>query len=132
MEKELVKLASDLFTRVGQTEEARRVMYDYEHLYQFEVDGKPEFYIEVNRGTISVKSGVHNKCEYGKISLQVSMVKTDAKTLRAMLKGKLRALEASNHGAWVIRIVSHSDQLLYTLFRIGREIVIQDLLAAQA
>jgi len=132
MEKELMKLASDLFTRVGQTEEGRRVIDDYEHLYQFEVDGKPEFYIELNRGVISVKNGIHNKGEYGKTSLKVSMVKTDSKTLKAMLKGKLRALDASNQGAWVIRIVSHSDQLLYTLFRMGREIVIEDLLAAQA
>ena len=132
MEKELMKLTSDLFTRVGKTEEGRRVIDDYEHLYQFEVDGKPEFYIELNRGVISVRSGIHNKGEYGKISLKVSMVKTDSKTLKSMLKGKLRALDASIQGAWVIRIVSHSDQLLYTLFRIGREIIIEDLLAAQA
>jgi hypothetical protein len=131
MEKELMKLASDLFTRVGQTEEGRFFIDDYEHVYQFEVDGKPEFYIELNRGVIAVKGGVHNKGEYGKTSLRVSMVKTDSKTLRALLKGKLRALDASKQGAWVIQVVSWGDQLLYTLFRIGREIIIEDLLAAQ-
>ncbi len=132
MEKELVKLASDLFTRGGQTEEGRRVIDDYEHVYQFEIDGKPGFYVELNRGVITVNSGGYNKSEYGKVSLRVSQVKTDSKTLRAILKGKLRALDASQQGAWVIRIVSHSDQLLYTLLRIGREIIINDLLAAQA
>ncbi len=132
MEGELMKLASDLFIRVGQTEEGHSIIDDYEHVYQFEIDGKPAFYLELNRGVITVKSGLYDKIDYGKVSLRVSQVKTDSKTLRAILKGKLRALDASKQGAWVIRIVSHSDQLLYTLFRIGREILIEDLLTAQA
>ncbi len=132
MEKELTKIASDLFGRVGQTEECRRKIDDYEHVYQFEVDGKPEFYVELNHGVLTVNSGVHKKGEYGKASLKVSLVKTDSKTLRALLKGKLRGLDASKQGAWVTRAISKSDNLLYTLLRIGREIVIEDLLAAQA
>ena len=132
MEEELMKLASDFFAKVGQTEECHRVIDNYEHVYQFEIDGKPEFYVELNRGVLTVNSGLHKKSEYGKTSLKVSTVKTDSKTLRGLLKGKLRGLEASKQGAWVIRAISHSDQLLYTLFRIGRDIIIEDFLVTQA
>ena len=127
MEKELLKLASDLFRRVAQTEECQRKIDDYEHVYQFEVDGKPEFYVALNRGVLAITSGVH-KGDH----MKVSLVKTDSKTLRAILKGKLRALDASKEGTLVIRARNYSGELLYTLLRIGREIIIEDLLAAQA
>src|SRR3990170_271967 len=127
MEQELMKVASDLFVRVGKTEECRRKIDDYEHTYQFEVDGKPEFYVELNRGVLKVGSG-----EYPGEYTKVSLVKTDSGTLRAILKGKLRPLDASTEGKWVIRARNYSGELLYTLLRIGREIVIGDLLAAQA
>lgn len=127
MEQELVKLASDLFVRVGQTEECRRKIDDYEHTYQFEVDGKPTFYVELSHGVLKVSTGVYQG-EYAKVSL----VKTDAGTLRAILRGSLRPLDASKEGKWVIRARNYSGELLYTLLRIGREIVIEDLLSAQA
>ncbi len=131
MEKELFKLASDFFTKVGGTEECRRVIDDYEHTYQFELDRKPAFYIELNRGVITVHIGVHDKGDYGETSLKISKVITSSKTLRDLLTGKLRGLDASKKGLWAFRIVSWSDQLLYTLFRIGREIVMEELVAAQ-
>ena len=127
MEQELIKLASDLFARIGKTEECRRRIDDYEHTYQFEVDGKPEFYVELSHGVVRVGSGVY-KGEYTKVSL----VKTDSGTLRSILKGKVRPLDASTEGKWVIRARNYSGELLYTLLRIGREMVIEDLLAAQA
>ena len=83
--------------------------------------------MELNRGVLKVGSGVYQG-EYTKVSL----VKTDSGTLRAILKGKLRPLDASAQGKWVIRARNYSGELLYTLLRIGREIVIGDLLAAQA
>ena len=131
MEKGLLNLASDFFAKVGKTEECRRVIDDYEHLYQFELEGKPAFYIELNRGVITVHEGVHNKGEYGETTLQISKVMTSSETLRRLLSGKLKGLDASRQGLWAFRIVSWSDQLLYTLFRIGREIVIEELIAAQ-
>jgi hypothetical protein len=131
MEKELLNLASELFAKVGATEECRRVIDNYEHVYQFDLDGKPAFYVELNRGVITVKSGAHDKGEYGKTSLRISMIMTDKNTMRAILKGKLRALDASKQGLWTMHVVSWSDQLLYTLLRIGRDIVMEEFMAAQ-
>ena len=131
MEKELLTLASEFFAKVGKTEECRRVINDYEHVYQFELEKEPAFYIELNRGVITVNSGAHEKGEYGETTLKISMVITSSKTLRALLTGKLRGLDASKQGLWAFRIVSWSDQLLYTLFRIGRDIIMEELVAAQ-
>jgi len=127
MEQELFKLTSDLFGKIDQAEECHRRIDDYDHVYQFEIDGKPEFYIELNYGDLKVVKGIHTG-EHEKVSL----VKTDSKTLLDILKGKLRPLDASKEGKWIIRARNYSGELLYTLLRIGREIVIEELLAAQA
>jgi hypothetical protein len=131
MEKELLELSSDFFAKVGKTDECHRIIDEYEHVYQFELEGKPAFFIELNRGVITVNSGAHNKGKYGETSLNISMVITSSKTLKDLLTGKLSGLDASKQGLWAFRIVSWSDQLLYTLFRIGREILIEKLIAAQ-
>src|SRR4030043_189668 len=110
MEKELMKVASDLFVRIGKTEECRRKIDDYEHTYQFEVDGKPEFYVELNRGVLKVGSGVYPG-EYTKVSL----VKTDSGTLQAILKGKLRPLDASTEGKGGIGAGNFGGGLFYRL-----------------
>ncbi len=127
MKQDLFKQTSDLFKKINQTEECHRKIDDYQHVYQFEIDGEPEFYIELNYGNIKVAKGVpkggHQK---------VSLVKTDSETLRAILIGKLRPLDASKKGKWVIRARNYSGELLYVLLRMGREIAIEELLAAQA
>ena len=127
MEKEVVQKALDLFVRIGKTGKGRRKIADYEHVYQFEVDGSPSFYVELKQGVIRVDSGAF-KGAYEKVSL----IKTDSETLKGILKGKVRLLDASSQGKWVIRVRNYSGELLYTLLRIGREITIQDLLAAQS
>jgi len=127
MEQELFKRASELFGKIDRTEECHRRIDDYAHVYQFEIDGRAQFYIELNYGDLRVVQGVHSG-EHQKVSL----VKTDSKTLGDILKGKLRPLDASKEGKWVIRARNYSGELLYTLLRIGREIVVEELLAAQA
>ncbi len=125
-EKDLVGMAVDLFTRIAQTEECRRKIDDYQHAYQFEVDGKPIFYVELNRGVLNVSPGVHK----GKTD-EVSLIKTDSETLRGILKGRVRPLNASEAGKWIVRARNYSGELMYTMLRIGREIIVEDLLAAQ-
>jgi hypothetical protein len=127
MEQELFERASNIFGRIAQTEECSRKISDYEHVYQFEIEGKPSFYVELNRGVLTTSLGLHP----GDVR-KVSLVKTDSATLWAILKGKLRPLDASKEGTWVIRARNYSGELLYTLLRIGREIAIGDMLAAQA
>jgi hypothetical protein len=126
MTEKLFKLTSDLFKKIDQTEECHRRIDDYEHAYQFEIDGKPVFYIELKYGDLKVLEGVREDDH-----TRVSLVKTDSDTFRGILKGKIRPLDASKEGKWVIRARRYSGELLYTLLRIGREIIIEDLLAAQ-
>jgi hypothetical protein len=125
-DQELIKMTSDLFAKIGQTEECRRKIADYEHAYQFEMDGKPIFYVELNRGVLKVSPGVHSGD-----NAKVSLIKTDSETLRGILKGKVRPLDASETGKWVVRARNYSGELMYTMLRIGREITVQELLAAQ-
>jgi len=126
MKQELYKLTSELFSKIDKTEECHRRIDEFEHAYQFEIDGEPVFYVALNYGDIKVSTGVH-KGENEKVSL----IKTDSETLRAILKGKLRPLDASKEGKWVIRARNYSGELMYTLLRIGREITIDELLKAQ-
>jgi len=126
MREGLVELASELFAKVGRTTEGQRRIHGYRHVYQFEIDGVQEFYVRVEEGVLEVGEGVYEG-EYG----MVSLVKTDSDTLEKVLKGKLRALDASKEGKWVIRARAYSGELLYTLLRIGRDMTAEELLAAQ-
>ena len=126
MTQELYEMTQTLFAKIDQTEECHRRIDDYAHTYQFEIDGKPGFHIKLDYGKMQVLKGV---CEDD--HTKVSLVKTDSATLRGILKGKFRPLNASKEGKWVIRARRYSGELLYTLLRIGREITIEELLAAQ-
>lgn len=126
MTQELFEMTQNLFKKIDQTEECHRRIDDYAHAYQFEVDGQPEFHIKLDYGKMQVVKGV---CEDD--HTKVSLVKTDSATLKGILKGKIRPLNASKEGKWVIRARRYSGELLYTLLRIGREITIEELLAAQ-
>lgn len=126
MDQTLFDRASSLFSRVADTDECRRRTADYEHAYQFEVDGQPMFYVAIDHGSLTVESGGLEGPP-----TKVSLVKTDSATLGSIFNGKLRALEASKKGKWVIRARNYSGELLYNLLRIGRDLTIQDLLEAQ-
>jgi hypothetical protein len=58
-----------------------------------------------------------------------STLRTDAATLRDMLVGKLKPLDAADQGKWLMQSRNYSGNLLMVLLRINQDKVIEELLA---
>jgi hypothetical protein len=119
---ELLQLLVD---RIKELPETQKYTADYKHAYQFEPEGVEPFYLQVDHGKLTVHSGVLK----GDFTVK-STLRTDAATLRDMLVGKLKPLDAADQGKWLMQSRAYAGNLLMVLMRINQDKVIEGLLAA--
>lgn len=121
----LVDLCQRLVKRIEDLPETKKHTADYKHAYQFEGEGVKPFYLQVDHGKLTVHKGVLQGSFDVKSTLQ-----TDSSTLRDLLVGKLKPLDAAEQGKWGMSSRNYSGNLLIVLFRIGQDKIIEELLAA--
>ena len=122
---DLAGLCQQLVERIQGLPETRKYTADYKHAYQFEGEGVEPFYLQVDYGRLTVHKGVMP----GSYDVK-STLRTDAATLRDLLVGKLKPLDAAEQGKWGMSSRNYSGNLLILLFRVGQDKVIEELLAA--
>lgn len=88
--------------------------------YQFEVAGVEPFYIQINEGKLSVNRGVTTKSGWwNKVNIE-----TDEETLRGVLQGRVRLVDAIEKGRWKCTQNEHwRGSHIPILTRIGQDIV---------
>lgn len=126
MEKntKLLELCQKLVEKIQGLPETNRYTSDYKHAYQFEGEGVDPFYLQVDHGSLSVHPGVLK----GGFDVR-TVVRANASTLRDILVGKLKPLDAADQGRWSIQARNYSGNLLLVLIRIGQEKIIEELLS---
>ena len=120
----LAELCQRLVDKIQNLPETLKYTTDYKHAYQFEGEGVDPFYLQVDHGKLSVQTGVIQ----GDFTVK-STLRTDAATLRDILVGKLKPLDAAEQGRWGMQSRNYSGNLLMVLLRIGRDRIIEELLA---
>src|SRR5574340_999459 len=91
MEKELFDTAVEFFQKVVQSPETGKFLAGHDETFLFEIkDGSP-FYVEVEKGKLSVKKG---RPEKENMLLEVTPIDTDQGTLRNIFEGKIRPVKA--------------------------------------
>ncbi len=111
--------------KIKELPETQKFTADYKHAYQFEGEGVEPFYLQVDHGQLTVHKGVLP----GSFDVK-STLRTDSATLRDLLVGKLKPLDAADQGKWRMSSRNYSGNLLILLFRIGQDKIIEELLAA--
>ena len=122
---DLMALCQRLVDKIKDLSETRRYTADYKHAYQFQGEGVEPFYLQVDQGQLTVHPGVLP----GSFDVK-STLRTDSATLRDLLVGKLKPLDAAEQGKWGMSSRNYSGNLLILLFRIGQDKIIEELLAA--
>lgn len=122
---DLMNLCQQMVKRIENLPETRKFTVDYKHAYQFEGEGVDPFYLQVDHGKFTVHEGVLP----GNFEVK-STLRTDSATLRDLLVGKLKPLDAAEQGRWGMQSRNYSGNLLIVLFRISQDRVIEELLAA--
>jgi len=122
---DLMALCQRLVDKIKDLPETKKNTADYKHAYQFEGEGVEPFYLQVDHGQLTVQNGVLP----GNFEVK-STLRTDASTLRDLLVGKLKPLDAAEQGKWGMHSRNYSGNLLIVLFRIAQDKTIEELLAA--
>jgi hypothetical protein len=122
---DLMALCQRMVEKIQDLPETKKYTADYQHAYQFESEGVEPFYLQVDHGRLTVHQGVLP----GSFDVK-STLRTDAATLRDLLVGKLKPLDAAEQGTWGMHSRNYSGNLLIVLFRITQDEIIKDLLAA--
>ena len=122
---DLVALCQNMVEKIQDLPETKRYTADYKHAYQFEGEGVEPFYFQVDHGRLTVHKGILQ----GSFDVK-STLRTDSSTLRDLLVGKLKPLDAAEQGKWGMHSRNYSGNLLILLFRIGQDKIIEELLAA--
>ena len=88
--------AKAFFTMAQKTAGARRVLdlIRWHQAIPFFVDNKPEFYLEVERGSVKIFPGPSPKLDLEKAFYDESRVYTDSETLGQLFEGRKDAFEA--------------------------------------
>ena len=122
---DLIALCRRMVDKIKDLPETQKNTVDYKHAYQFQGEGVEPFYLQVDHGQLTVHQGVLP----GSYDVK-STLRTDAATLRDLLVGKLKPLDAAEQGKWGMSSRNYSGNLLILLFRVGQDKVIEELLAA--
>jgi len=120
----LFELCQQMINRIKDLPETKKFIADYTHAYQFEGEGIEPFYLQIDHGTLTLHKGTIQNPLDAKSTLH-----TDYNTLRELLVGKLKPLDAADQGRWNMRARNYSGNLLILLFRINQDKVIEELLA---
>jgi hypothetical protein len=126
----LVDKATEFFKMAQETPEGKRAV-DFIRWHQsipFIVDDKPEFYLDVQRGSITVIPGEHPRQDKEKEFYDVSRVYTNAETLNRILEGKEDSVESQfEEGTFMLVPTGNYSQssFLHMLFGAGRAEILE-------
>jgi hypothetical protein len=120
----LAELCQQMVNKIDDLPETKKYTADYKHAYPFEGEGVEPFYLQVDHGKLTVHTGVLQ----GNFDVK-STLHTDSATLRDLLVGKLKPLDAAEQGKWGMHSRNYSGNLLILLFRIGQDKIMEELLA---
>ena len=118
--------ATAFFKRVQETLGGKRAMdfIRWHQIIPFIVDDKPEFYLDVERGSVKVFPGEAPKMSKEKEFYDISRVQIDSETLNRIFEGKQDSVDAQfEEGTFRVVPTGNYSQasFLHQLFRFERE-----------
>ena len=121
----LVDKATEFFKVSQETTGGRRAVdcIRWHQIIPFIVDDKPEFYLEVQRGSVKVISGEPPRQDKETEFYDVSRVYTNSETLNRILEGKEDSVESQfEEGTFMLVPTGNYSQssFLHLLFGFGR------------
>lgn len=127
----IIEKARSFFKMAQETPGGRRVvdLIRWHQIIRFIVNDKPEFYLDVKRGSVEVYPGEGPKQDIESEFHNVSRFYTDAETLNKIFEGK----KDSNDAQWedeTIKLLPTGNYaqitFLHQLFRFGREKILEE------
>lgn len=118
--------ATAFFKRAQETPGGKRAMdfIRWHQIIPFIVDDKPEFYLDVERGSVKVFPGEAPKMSKEKEFYDISRVQIDSETLNRIFEGKQDSVDAQfEEGTFRVVPTGNYSQasFLHQLFRFERE-----------
>ncbi len=119
MQQDIMTEVSEILAHAAETEEGRYAVGGHDEDYQFYLrDGSP-FYVSIADERLRVVPGETERRGY----FESTFIETDCQTLRAILSGKLRPIEAIEKRLFNMVIRMYEGCQITILLRIGGELV---------
>jgi hypothetical protein len=129
-------LADDLKSIIGEmtqalgaaadTEEGRKAIAGHTEDFQFDLDDGGAFYVSLENGVLRVRGGRMSRTGY----YDTTYVETNAATLRQLMAGRLRPVEAIEQNRFRMVIRMYEGCQITILLRIAGEAARERFLAA--
>ena len=117
---------SKALAQAAATDEGKRFLAGHDEDFQFDLDEGNVFYVSIENGGLKVVEGRMPKTGY----YETTYVETDAGTLREMMKGKLRPIDAIEHNRFRMIIRMYEGCQITILLRIAGDLAREKVLAA--
>jgi hypothetical protein len=110
----------------AETEEGRKALGDHTEDFQFDLDAGGAFYVAVEKGRLRVLEGRTNRTDY----YETTYVETDAQTLRNLMTGRLRPIDAVEQNRFRMVIRMYEGCQITILLRIAGDAARERALSA--
>lgn len=108
------------------TDEGGKILPGHDEDYQFDLDDGTSFYVSIENGGLVVHKGKMPKTGY----YETTYIETDAATLRQLVGGKLRPVDAIEQNRFRMVIRMYEGCQITILLRIAGELSVKRLIEA--